>query len=299
MPVFIKPITDAPERTLKYRLHSHLNQVQEGRPYHRIHASALTREDPEFCPREYVIASLTKTKPQSETIVTALAVTFEIGRMVQDQVINWFADMGLAVGDWRCLACARLHTFAKRPVKCGLCGCRAFKPEEHRFESAFSGASCGIDMMVDLGRPRHTIVEIKTIRPEDFGVLAAPLAEHRERTNLYLRLIAESDTPESNLVDTARAKVLYVSKGGYGKQDKQLGAWGLGEQFSPFKEFDVNRDDQGSQPYWERAKMIHDFRNGTEGIPMGVCPTMLCKRAKQCPVRHACFSGQFPAGAAA
>jgi hypothetical protein len=45
--------------------------------------------------------------------------------------------------------------------------------------------------------------------------------------------------------------------------------------------------------------MIHDFRTGEGPMPMGVCPTMLCKRAKQCPVRHACFSGQFPAGAAA
>lgn len=137
-----------------------------------------------------------------------------MGTDLQDAIVHHFADMGRAVGHWKCTACGKVHQFCKRPGKCENCGCKGFKPEEVRFQSAISGASCGVDMLVQLGGPKLFPVELKTMIKDQFAELVAPLQEHRLRTNLYLRLISESEQPWSNLVSTEEARVLYVCKGG-------------------------------------------------------------------------------------
>lgn len=293
---FIGKLAATPDKHLKLLLHQHLSRVEEGRPYTRLHASALTYEDREFCPREFALGGLLKAKPKDERLTTSLNVTFELGRLLQDRVVNWFADMGRAVGDWVCLACNWPHRHSKRPVGCTKCGCKAFKPEEVRFTSQTCGASCGIDMMVDLKEPKLIAVELKTMAADEFKKLQAPLAEHKLRTTLYLRLIADDTShPMHGMVNTSRAKILYVSKNGFGCADDQLAEWGVSEKFSPFKEFEVERDDEMVEPYWQRARMVTDYRNKEAGMPAGVCPTSLCSRAKMCPVRTPCFSGQYPA----
>ena len=293
---FLKQALKTPDKSLKFLLHRHLTTTQPGRSYKTLHASSLTKEDPEFCPRENALAVLLGIKPHPETLIASQEAVFTLGRIWQDQIVNWLGDMGRAVGDWKCLACGARQEFCKRPVKCPHCGCRAFKPEEFRFRSEICGASCGIDTLLDIGEPRHVVVEIKTMRPEEFKTLVAPLAEHRYRTNLYLRLVAESDSPFKDRVNTARAKILYTSKGGFGNADPELETWGLPDKFSPFKEFEIQRDDAMTDGIVARAKMFWDFRTGKAGLPLGLCPTALCKRAKVCPVMKSCFSGQFPAG---
>lgn len=292
---FLKKAKDLmPERTLKYRLHRYLGGHQPGRSYKRIHASELTKPEG-YCPRQIALQIATKAEIPDEYLITSLAVTFQIGRDLQDNVVNWFADMGLAVGHWKCLACGAQQEYCKRPKACPTCGCRAFKPVEARFESAYSGASCGIDMLADLGDPKLTPVEIKTIDKEQFKGLVAPLSEHRQRTSLYLRIIDESEHPFSKQVDTEKARVLYVSKGGYGCLDDDVKSWKIGEQFSPFKEFTVTRNDAVTVEPTRRARAVTLYARGEAGMPDGLCDTALNKRAKGCPVCKECFSGKFPA----
>jgi hypothetical protein len=209
-------------------------------------------------------------------------------------VVNWFADMGKAVCHWKCQSCGRLHEFQVRPYKCQACQHPRFTPIEVRFESAVSGASCGVDMLVAMGETKLRPVELKTIDKEQFKDLKAPLAEHRWRTSLYLRIIAECEHSWSNLVSCEKATVLYISKGGYGCADPQLKAWGLSDKFSPFKEYEIKRADAETNDLVRRARAVKLFRSGEAGMPCGICKTALEKRATSCPLRGACFSGDWP-----
>ena len=291
---FLKKAKDLmPQRSVRYLLHKHMSGYDKARPLSRVHASELTKPEG-LCPRMYALADATKFKPKDQWLTTSQAMTFQIGRDQERNLVNWFADMGKAVCHWKCIACGRLHEFQTRPVACAACGVKAFEPREVRFESAVSGASCGVDMLLSLGEPKLRPVEIKTMDKDEFKALKAPLAEHRWRTNLYLRLIAESDHSWSSLVATDAATIIYISKGGYGCADPELKKWGLTEQYSPFKEFEVKRDDKETDDLVKRAKAIKDFREGKAGMPAGICATAMSKRAQTCPLKAACFGGDHP-----
>lgn len=280
-----------PKASLKYLLHNHLTGPEEARPLKNIHASELTKEGG-VCPRYYALHDVTETKPKNQWMDTASAITYRMGNDLQDQLVEYFANMGRLVGDWRCLSCETILRFQKRPKVCE-CGCKTFAPEEVRMKGKTSGASCGLDMLVDLGRPKLTIVEVKTMIKTQFETLEAPLAEHRLRTNLYLRLVADSDDPNAQSIDTEKAKVLYVCKGGY-KADPELKKWGLSDIYSPFKEYDVTRDDTVTDTLVRPAEAITLYRAKAVGMPCGVCATALDPRAKACAKKAVCFSGDYP-----
>ena len=282
-----------PEQSVKFLLHQHLNGPEPERGLKNVHASELTKPEG-ICPRAYALYDVTKQKPGNRWLNTSENMTFRLGRAVETMVVEFFADMGKAICHWRCVSCSYLHQFCNRPFKCVKCGVRDFKHEEVRFESAVTGASCGVDLLLAMGEEKLRPVELKTMAADQFKPLAAPLAEHRLRTNLYLRIIAESDHSWSNLVSTTRASVLYVSKSAYGCADPQLKDWGLKEGFSPFKEYLVERNDADTDALAKRAKVVKDFRAGQIGMPYGICPTALTKRACGCAFKGACFSGEWP-----
>jgi hypothetical protein len=279
---------------LKHFLHSSLAGEREARSLATIHASEVTREDPKFCPREIALLDITGKKRESEFLSTSMSVVFELGWRIQYMVTDWLAS--IAVGDWTCRKCRNVAAFCSRPSACGKCGSSVrWDYEECRFESTVTGISAGIDVLVQLDGPALGVVEIKSIDKDKFKTLVAPLAEHRLRTNLYLRVIAESgESHRRHLIDTTKACVLYVSKGGYGVKDTSLKEAGLVDGgYSPFKEFTVERNDEETDEVCTRAKLAHDFR-ASKVMPGGVCETSFCPRAKSCPVLKECFSGSYP-----
>lgn len=283
-----------PDRSVKYLLHKHLSGFDPARSLQVVHASELTKEEG-FCPRFYAIADEVSFKGKDRWLTTSEAVTFAMGRDLENRVVNAFADMGKAICHWKCVACGKLHQFQKRPLKCETCGVGTLEPKEVRFQSAETGASCGVDMLLALGEPKLRPVELKTMDKEQFKALQAPLAEHKWRTNLYMRIIEESDHSWSSMVATDKATILYVSKGGYGCSDPELAKWGLTEKFSPFKEYEISRDDAATDDLALRAKVVKHYREGLHGMPHGICSTAMSKRAAKCPLRSQCFSGDFPA----
>lgn len=283
-----------PDRSVKFLLHQHLSGFDKARSLSVIHASELTKPEG-VCPRMYALADVTKYKPKDKWLNASHRMTFQIGRDQERNIVLWFAEMGKAVCHWKCVACGTLHEFQTRPIACTTCGVKVLEPKEVRFESAISGASCGVDMLVALGEKKLRVIELKTMDKEEFKNLKAPLAEHRWRTNFYLRLISESEHSWSNMVRTDVATILYVSKGGFGCADPELKKWGLNEQFSPFKEFEIKRDDKETEEISRRAKVIKDFREGKVGMPCGLCATAMSQRAKYCPFKGPCFSGDYPA----
>jgi hypothetical protein len=291
--VFSKALANH-EKGIKHALHATLAGWKPGRSHAMVHASEATREgDRQFCIREYALKDLEPQRPPQEYLTTSQVLTFRIGHLVQDQIVHWLSDAGTAITNWRCLVCKCLYERCKRPTRCGHCSCAEFKPEEIRLQSTVSGIGGGFDVLC-LSAGQLQITEIKTMDPEAFKKLMAPLAEHRLRTNLYLRVAAESDDPWKDRLDLTRARILYVSKGGFGTLDTTLGAQGLKEKFSPFKEFVIGRDDAATQAIHERAVRLKQFRAGNAGVPTGVCTTAFTKRAQLCRMTASCFGGKYP-----
>lgn len=278
-------------------LHNRLRVDDPPRSFKNMHASEFTREDPELCPRQLALMTKTLKKSGPKTLSTSESVTFDIGRKLQDSVAHWFADMNATWGDWRCLGCNYMHEFTMRPKNCHECGAANFKPEEMRFKSKTAGLSCGLDLAVKLpGSSKLCPVEIKTIDKDQFKKLEMPLAEHRVRTTLYLRVIADDPShPAAEMIDTTAARILYVSKGGYGCSQDWLKKSLLHDSFSPFKEYMVPRNDDMVEPYWAKGRQFYDYlTNGC--MPSGVCPSSMSKRATKCVVRKDCWGGKYPPG---
>ncbi len=281
--------------SLKLALHKEMAGWRPERTHKVLHASDLTKKEG-FCPREFALLDLTGKKPKAQYIGTSLKATFDLGEALQKR-FNEEWGRKFMVGTWKCVYCSQKHPFQKHPGKCTKCGCKALDYHEERFQCEASGTDCGIDALVDLGEPLLRIAEVKTIKADDFKTLLAPLAEHRWRTNLYLRVLAESSRPEAKRINTQEALVFYICKG-FGNKDTSLAENGIKDAaFSPFKEYWVSRDDSVTEAAFQQARALKLFRDGVGGVPEGVCPTAYCKKASHCIVSKECWGSDFPAGA--
>lgn len=283
-----KEVIDPATYSPRFLLHQHLVRVEKARSYSKVHASDLMgRRD--FCPREYALGLKYMNPRDDERLSTAESVTFAYGYAVEGLVRRWYREMDRAHGNWECVACAKLFEFQRCPHKCS-CGSKAFEYREITFTCQQSGVTCRPDLFIDFGRPKLTVLEIKSIDKDEFKKLAAPLAEHKWRTNLYMRIIENSDSEFKAKIDTTSAFVLYVTKGGYGVKDNQVKTWKLLDgDFSPMKEFPVERDDSQTTELLQRAAMVQEYKK-TGKVPLGICPTSLCQRAKYCKQAAHCWS---------
>lgn len=281
--------------SIKDMIHTRLAGWEKPRSHKVLHASDLMK-DLEFCPREHAFLSMGLAKKRDSFIGTALRVTFDHGRDMENRVRNdWLRDV--MVGDWECVVCGAIHPqFGKVPkVKCS-CGYTKWTYVEPRFTSTHSAISGGIDGLVDVGGTKSWILEIKSMDKDMFKDLKAPLAEHRFRTSLYMKLAAESDLPHSDRVNIHEASILYVSKS-FGFKDETMKAKGISDSpFSPFKEYIVQRDDNLVATPVNKAYAYTYWRLHSDelGLPCGVCANGLQARAQKCTAVSQCFSGSFP-----
>jgi len=280
------------DRCISKLLHGSLPYADRHRGYDRVHASDLTRGS--FCPREVALVKELGREVPPRAVSTSEAVTYHLGRVLQNSVIQWLADVDRVVTDWTCSACSQLHPFQRRPVRCERCRRDHFVATEARFVWEAAGITAGIDLFFRGDVPKLRPVEVKTIDKDQFKKLAAPLAEHRLRTILYLQVLRESGDPRVGGVDTSRATVLYVSKGGYGCAQDWMRREGVRERYSPFKEYVVTRDDEVVRAYLTKARAAVGHSRG-EGMPSGVCKTLFERRAQGCPVAKECFGDLYPA----
>lgn len=295
---FVKAIAKGKEVSIKHMLHRELAGWEDPRPHGTLHASSLLG-DVEFCPREWAFLDMGLAKRRKEFLGTAMRITFDHGRDMERRLRNeWLRDY--IIGNWECEVCGKLHpTFGKAPKgPCSSCGWNKWGYKETRLESPVSGVSGGIDAFVDVGHPKAMILEIKSMDKDEHKKLAAPLAAHKLRTSLYLRLADETLLKESGRINTQKAKILYVSKS-YGFKDDSIHAAGIKDApFSPFKEFDIERDDSLTDDALNRAKALTLWRNlpkdQPNGLPCGICPNGLGKRAQKCCAVAPCWNGHHP-----
>lgn len=294
---FLKPYVH-PAVSIKALIHNELAGVEEPRPHFPLRASMLMKPSHEFCPREHALLDLKAGELKGSFVGTALQVTYDHGKDSERRIRNLYLRKHV-VGQWNCRVCKyQTPTMTKAPkMKCPKCGYgHQWDYHEPRFEDKHTGISGGIDVLVDVGRPKLRLVELKTMAPDDFKALAAPLAEHRFRTTLYLHLVDKSDTLFSGQVDTEEANILYVCKA-FGTQDKTLKELGVKSDmpFSPYKEFIVKPNPVILQTSLNKSRALKVWRDYPEvGMPAGVCANALTKRAKSCSTCAACWSGKFP-----
>jgi hypothetical protein len=271
------------KETLVDLLRASLARVEMPRPYSIIHASDLTSDG--FCPRAVALLELLGKERKPRYVNAALAATYDVGHMTADLVrTRWLR--GRVVGDWYCDSCGLFKSFQRAPDPVeSMVHVHAWRYKEVKFWSPEYKFEGSLDAIVDLGGPKLVACELKIIDKDEYRKLAAPYAEHRLRTNLYLRLVEYSDHPHRGEVDTSRGKVLYVMRG-FGLKNGDV------NEVLPFREFDVYRDDADTDRLVAESEAIDVFRQ-TGVVPVGKCDVSYCPRAKVCPVVTECFSGKF------
>lgn len=270
----------APTRTIIDVMQENLGGFKPARSHLTTHASDLTKKD--FCPRQTCLLIKTGKTNKDEYINPALQATFDVGNATGDIVAERWGGQSV-VGNWECRKCQHRTTFSPKPnLSCKHGGKCDYKYEEVRFTSKEYEASGGIDAFFNLGSSKLFVTELKIVNVKDFETLAAPLAEHRLRTSMYLKIIEDSSSPYKNQINLNMAKVFYVSRG-FGKKHPTYG------KILPFKEFDITRDDEAVQPYLDKAMMIKVFKE-TGQVPERMCSSETDTMAKKCAVCTECFA---------
>jgi hypothetical protein len=275
-------------------LKKNLGGPREKRSRHQLHASDITQLD--FCPRQWALHDLQGVKAQSEYLSLALEATFDLGCSTADLLIHkWAGDY--VVGNWICRRCEQQRTMTTIPK--GICPDAKGKNREHlwryqevTFEAPEYGLVGSIDALFILG-PLLRVTELKILAADEFDKILAPLPEHRIRTSLYLRLIAESTSIYKSRFNLHEASVLYVSRG-YGRKNADHKTPYGADEIMPFREFEIQRDDVVTKEPLQKAKALKVFRDDHK-MPTGICATAMDKWAKNCDVCQLCFSGQYPA----
>lgn len=284
-----------PLPSLKFELHKRIAGWEEPRPHFPLRASDLLKKGEEFCPREHAFMDMGVAKKRGSFVGTSLRMTFNHGSFMEHQIRNVYLR-DIVVGQWKCGICSSVYpVFGKAPtVVCDRCKWgHKWEYLEPRFEDSETGISGGVDCLLDVGQSKLLIVEIKTMTPEDFKTLAAPLAEHTFRTSLYMKLAEASTWLPSDRVNKKESKILYVTKS-FGFKDESLKMAGIRDApFSPFKEFTIHRNDSILATPTAKAKVLKVWRDTKEGMPCGICTNGLTKRAQSCPAIGPCFSGKY------
>jgi hypothetical protein len=278
------------EQGLKFLLHSALAIVDPPRSLDILHASELTREDMEFCPRERALLLRDGDNRKEGRLGTSLNVTYQVGRWYEEQVRNvWLRKY--ALGNWQCTSCEHTHEYQTVPETCDNCDihgdmCQYIEPRAYSPEF---DTSCGIDFLL-WKDGLLTPVEVKTIKAEDFKVLHAPMSEHRKRTAFYLDLLSHSTWMDFDVkINLDYGILLYCCKG-FGFADDMEGRQGVPDaKFSPFKEFKVKRaEGKTLTTVYQKALDVKAYKS-TGKVPKRICPNLTCTRAKWCTVKKTCF----------
>jgi len=267
-------------------LRQQLGGPRVGRSMKIVHASDVTKID--FCPRKWAFFDLFDKTAATDTISTALDVTFQMGNVAETLLVEeWAGDA--AIGNWRCRYCDEQRSMVPNPGGWCKSGRKHWWQYIHVIvEAADYGIQGEIDALFNLGAPQLVVTEVKILNPAEFDTILVPLPEHRLRTNLYLWILEHSKHPHREKINASEARVLYISRG-YGKLNAE---W---QEILPFKEFTVKRNDADLTEFLKRAAALQVFRQ--QGLmPHGICTTALDKIAKNCSVSKPCFSGQYPSG---
>lgn len=289
---FIRRVSDSNKNITDLLLHA-VGGQEKARPIYPVHASDLTREDPEFCPRRIVLHRILGTPIPPQKVPHAMRVTWDEGNDKQARMNNNYLR-DYMVGRWECDRCLTVLHWGPCPDYEDHGDCTAGRSHKWRYVEPFfrhpSGFTGSVDGVVKISADVLRLIEVKIIKSDFFRDLKAPYGEHRIRTQLYLRLVDENKEFKSHGIDTKYGHIIYIMRG-HGQKNSQ----GV---ISPFKEFIVQRSDKEVDRYIAMSSAASVTAKTKEALrlktPKGICSTMMCRRASVCEVAKQCFSGEYP-----
>lgn len=242
-----------------------------------LRASALA----DLCPREEVLAARLKLE-RTDSVDPDGNLTYAHGHglhwALQNRVLS---EVGILLGQWRCLQCATLYgghdptgkrplseQYVRRPEKCSKCGNfdseefvyveQYYKNEEYRIGAHPDGFLAiagfpGIGVFEGKSMGGRTAVEVRVM----------PMLSHVVQVHVYLWLTG-----------FRWAKILYWEKGGSG--------------LNALVEHTVERDEQTIENIKSLiASIWRGIRTGD--LPERICESKDDRLARECPAREPCF----------
>lgn len=161
-----------------------------------IHASDIFN----FCPRRFCLC-LEHDIPfhVNEYIGNSLALTFDIGRKIQDIVIERIMKSGKLIGTWVC-ECGHIY-FGFKEKTCPKC--KRFSPKykdtQLKLHIAKQVSLVGnVDIMIVKDKNIY-IGEIKSIKKDEYNNLSEPLINHKFQIMTYLFMLNQKRVLVNNV----------------------------------------------------------------------------------------------------
>ena len=178
----------------KLLIHDYKGETS-GRPEFNtaIHASDIIS----FCPRKFALCRSNKIPYHTkEHVGKSLALTFEIGRKIQDIVVKRIHKTEQLIGTWH-FPCCKKKNYGFHTRKCPFCTSAALPAYIDTPLSLSLDKDVvlvgSIDLQVIEGQTIHTN-EIKSIKKDEFNKLTEPLLPHQYQLSTYLYLLTHPDT---------------------------------------------------------------------------------------------------------
>jgi hypothetical protein len=239
----------------------------------------------EFCPRRHAISLIKRISPRlNKKAPVSLKVTRDIGKSFQKIIVKRFFESGKLVGTWECKFCNKKY-FGFYNRTCPFCkqkGLLRYIDTKLKLTCYGIPVVGHVDIML-MRNDRIFLVEIKSIRPEDFVSLSEPSRDNRNQLLLYLWLLSKGatiDIPKSRSVtkfkiDKDSGTILYMCK-----THKNM----------PFKPFDVFLSD-GSEFLESIDSKLNELKIfSTVGVlPRQICNSKHAYMARECHVVGECF----------
>lgn len=237
-----------------------------------LHASDVYN----FCPRRYALYQKYPDAPiQNKVITASQALNYALGIKIQEIVVE--NSLGL-VGIWECKLCRRTY-YGIMPKKCNTCISSRFKYRE--LEIKHKDMIVGHIDMVYRKTDESIIVEIKSMKPEEFKNLDKPKLQHEYQVMTYLYLINRTKLKNKILKDlkvTGKyGYILYVCKTAMQE---------------PFKLFTIKYKREFGRKLDKHLEDLENFMNAKEPkLPERICRTKIDLMAKECNLSDICFDG--------
>jgi len=272
--------------TIKNAYKGEVSKRNDSKP--TIHASDMT----DFCPRRFALCLENKINYHTTTYLGhSTALTFDIGRKIQDIVVGRIFKTGKLFGTWY-YKCCNVYSYGEYSIKCPSCEHKSIpKYCDTRLEMPVAGDVSfvgNVDVFIKEGN-KIICCEVKSINKDDYQKITEPLISHKWQTNTYLYLLSHSKTKifgrsikdvekAYNIAfDKDNAVVIYIPKAAVK---------------DPFdKIYDVTLDRKLFIEVAAKLKTVKKYVDSGK-IPENIyCSSQASVLARNCQVRKICLGG--------
>lgn len=258
--------------TDKIKGHNPINTIRNEHKY--LHVSDLLNS----CMRSFALADKYNVKLTGDVIYDNLGVVFAIGRVIGDYLVDKSSKIipQYTYGIWTCKCRHSKYTGtyanARKEDRCSKCDTGLNEYNEFVVANDDVMVSGSVDLTLLINNAFY-LTEIKSIKKEDWEVLARPLPLHILQIVFYWWLFREAGY---SLYD--QISVIYVNK-----------SYTRG---SPIKEFTFNPKDHLHRldDYLEDARDLKKAKAGEGELPVRICANANATVAKKCQLCTICFT---------